>query len=182
MYANLQTKQTILTFLAQICPKRNLKLEIRKTNIGIRISILEIPCVQTFRQDGQLLLFGPKFAQKWILGSKFQKSKSAVCNFQSMKSSVELNSLLSKFFYYITWLLYQLIRCDTGRVANEAFTSNPFVYSKQQLNGLKITNCLDSESKFMRYYVTSFQTKRTTLGSKFQKLKSGFGINTSIIP
>ena len=28
----------------------------------------------------------------------------AVCNFQSMKSPVELNSLSSKFFCYITWL------------------------------------------------------------------------------
>ena len=28
----------------------------------------------------------------------------AVCNFQSMKSAVELNSLSSKFFCYITWL------------------------------------------------------------------------------
>ena len=44
------------------------------------------------------------------------------CNFQSMKSPVEMNSLLSKFFCYITWLLYQLIRRDTGRLANEAFT------------------------------------------------------------
>ena len=26
-----------------------------------------------------------------------------VCNFQSMKTHVELNSLLSKFFCYITW-------------------------------------------------------------------------------
>ena len=42
----------------------------------MRISILEIPCVRIFRQNGQLWVFGPKFAQKWILGSKFQKSKS----------------------------------------------------------------------------------------------------------
>ena len=63
-----------------------------------------------------------------------------VCNFQSMKCSVELNSLLSKFFCYITWLLYQLIRRDTGRLANEAFTWNPTVSLKQKLNGLKITN------------------------------------------
>ena len=40
------------------------------------ISILEILCVPIFRQNGQLWIFGPKFAQKWILGSKFQKSKS----------------------------------------------------------------------------------------------------------
>ena len=39
-----------MTFLAQICPKR--KFEIQKTNVGI------------------------KFAQRWIFGSKFQKSKS----------------------------------------------------------------------------------------------------------
>ena len=48
-----------------------------------------------------------------------------------MKSLVELNSLLSKFFRYITWLLNQLIRRDTGQIANEAFTSNPIVSSKQ---------------------------------------------------
>ena len=65
-----------MTFLAQICPKRKLGFEIQKTNVGIRISILEIPCVPIFRQNGQLWIFGPKFAQKWILGSEFQKSKS----------------------------------------------------------------------------------------------------------
>ena len=51
-------------------------MEIHKTNVGIRTSILEIPCVPIFRQNGQLWIFGPKFAQKWILGSKFRKSKS----------------------------------------------------------------------------------------------------------
>ena len=30
---------------------------------------------------------------------------NTVCNFQSIKSPVELNSLLSKFFCYITWLV-----------------------------------------------------------------------------
>ena len=76
MCANFQLKQTTLTFLAQICPKRKLGFEIQKTNVGIRISIFEIPCVPIFRQNGQLWVFGPKFAQKWILGSEFQKSKS----------------------------------------------------------------------------------------------------------
>ena len=55
-----------------------------------------------------------------------------------MKSPVELNSLSSKFFCYITWLLYQLIRRDSERLVNEAFTSNTIVSWKQQLNGLKI--------------------------------------------
>ena len=64
MYANFKAKQTTLTFLAQICPKRNLELKIQKTNVGIRIIILEIPCVLIFRQNAQLLIFLPKFAQK----------------------------------------------------------------------------------------------------------------------
>ena len=30
------------------------KIEIQETNVGIRINILEIPCVPIFRQSGQL--------------------------------------------------------------------------------------------------------------------------------
>ena len=52
-------------------------LETLKTNVEIRVDILEIPCVATFRQNGQVWLFLAKFAQKWILGSEFQKPKSA---------------------------------------------------------------------------------------------------------
>ena len=55
----------------------------------------------------------------------------SVCNFQSMKSSVELNSLLSIFFDISPGQLYHLIRRDAGRLANEVFTSNPIVSSKQ---------------------------------------------------
>ena len=54
MHANFQTKQTALTFLVQICPKMDLGFEIQKTNIGIRISILEVLCVPIFRKKGQL--------------------------------------------------------------------------------------------------------------------------------
>ena len=43
---------------------------------GFRISILEILFAPIFKQNGQLWIFGPKFGQKWILWSKFQKSKS----------------------------------------------------------------------------------------------------------
>ena len=77
MCANFQLKRTTVTFLAQIFPKRKLGFKIQKTNVGIRMSILEIPYVPIFRQNRYLWLFGPKFAQKWILGSEFQKSKSA---------------------------------------------------------------------------------------------------------
>ena len=37
--------------------------------------------------------------------SKKKNSIITVCNFQSMKSPVELNSLFSKFFCYITWFI-----------------------------------------------------------------------------
>ena len=43
---------------------------------GFGISILDILHAPIFRQNRQLWIFGPKFAQKWILGSEFQKSKS----------------------------------------------------------------------------------------------------------
>ena len=65
---------------------------------------------------------------------------TAVCNFQSMKRPVELNSLLTKFCSYTPGLLYQLIRRVNGRLASEAFTSNPIASWKQKLSGLKITN------------------------------------------
>ena len=41
-------------FLAQISPKRKLGFEIQKNNVGIIITILEIPCVSIFRQNRQL--------------------------------------------------------------------------------------------------------------------------------
>ena len=43
----------------------------KKSKSWFRITILEILCVPIFIQNRQLWTFGPKFAQKWILGSKF---------------------------------------------------------------------------------------------------------------
>ena len=37
-------------------------------------------------------------------------------------------------------LLYHLIRGDTARIANKAFTSNPMVSSKQDLSDIQVTN------------------------------------------
>ena len=76
MCANFQWKWTTLNFSTQICPKIDLGLETEKANVGIRISIVEMLCVPIFRQNGHFWLFRSKFAQKWILGSGFQKSRS----------------------------------------------------------------------------------------------------------
>ena len=54
LYANFQAKETALTFSVQICPKMDLGLAIHKTIVGIRISILDISCVQIFSQNKQL--------------------------------------------------------------------------------------------------------------------------------
>ena len=56
-----------------ICGQNFKNLEFQKSKIWDHI--LEIIWVPIFRQNGQLWISGPKFAQKWILESKFQKSK-----------------------------------------------------------------------------------------------------------
>ena len=53
MCANFQAKQTALAFSGQICQKK-IGFKIQKTNIGIRISILEILCMPSFKQNKQL--------------------------------------------------------------------------------------------------------------------------------
>ena len=54
MCVNFQLKQTTLTFLVQISPKRKLGFEIQKTNVGIRISIFEISCLPVSGQNRQV--------------------------------------------------------------------------------------------------------------------------------
>ena len=60
---------------------------------GFGISIFDILCVPVFRQNGQLGISGPKFAQKWILGLEFQKSKSGLPINTSNIPSVPIFSL-----------------------------------------------------------------------------------------
>ena len=57
----------------------------------------------------------------------------AVFNFQSMKSPVELNRIVfsQNSFVISPGLLYHMIRRNTGRLPNEAFTSNPIASWKQ---------------------------------------------------
>ena len=74
--ANFQLKQTNLTLFGPNLPKKKIRIWIPKTNVGVRISILEIPCAPIFRQNRQRWIFGPKFALKWVFRSKLQKSKS----------------------------------------------------------------------------------------------------------
>ena len=60
MFTIFQGKQTTLIFSTETFPKTDLEFELQKTNVQIRISILEIPCVPIFTENGQLLLFWHK--------------------------------------------------------------------------------------------------------------------------
>ena len=98
MCANLQTKQTTLTFLAQICPKMNLGLEIQKTNVGIRIIILGTLWVPIFRQNNNFDFFCPNLPKNKFWGQNFKNlsadSESAppryhVCQFSAKTDNFE---------------------------------------------------------------------------------------------
>ena len=52
--ANFQPNWTTLSSSVQICPKMDLGFEIQKTNVGKRISNLEITCVPILMQNKQL--------------------------------------------------------------------------------------------------------------------------------
>ena len=57
--AIFQAKQATLFFLAQFCPKMDLGLKIEKANVGIRISILKIPCVPILTKMDNFYFFDP---------------------------------------------------------------------------------------------------------------------------
>ena len=54
MCAYFWSKWRTLNFSVQICPKKDLGLEIEENNVGIRIKIVETLCVPIISQTGQL--------------------------------------------------------------------------------------------------------------------------------
>ena len=63
MCTNFQTKQTTLNFWAQICPKMDIGLDSQKSKSGFGINTSNIRCVPIFSQNGQPLIFRPKFGE-----------------------------------------------------------------------------------------------------------------------
>ena len=57
----------------------------------------------------------------------------SVCNFQFIKSPMELNGLLLNFFIMSPGLMSD----ETRDLSNKAYFSNPVVSLKQKLSGLK---------------------------------------------
>ena len=73
---NFSDKTDNFKFLGPNLPKNGFwGLNFEKSISRFRICILEILCAPIFRQNGQLGIFGPKFAERWILEAEFQKSK-----------------------------------------------------------------------------------------------------------
>ena len=60
---------------------------------GLEISIFEILCVPIFRQNGELGIFGPKFAQNWILESKFTPNWILESKFQKFMTGFGISIL-----------------------------------------------------------------------------------------
>ena len=84
-------------FLVQICPKIDLRLQIQKTTVGIRISILQILFVPIFRQNRQLSIFRPKFCPNiWFWGLHFKNLspdlKLAPPKFRLCQFSLKMNN------------------------------------------------------------------------------------------
>ena len=96
MCANFQAKQTALTFLAQICPEIDLRLEFQKTNVGIRISILKISCVPISGKTNNFDFFDPNVLKNKFWGGNFKNlspdSRSAPPRDQLCQFSVEMDN------------------------------------------------------------------------------------------
>ena len=56
----------------------DLGFEIQKTNVGIRIHILEIPCVPIFRQKRTTLIFLAQICPKMDFGLEIQKTNVGI--------------------------------------------------------------------------------------------------------
>ena len=128
-------------------------MEIHKTNVGIRISILEIPCAPVFRPNGQLWTFGAKFGPK---------NKFCGQNFKNLGLDSESVSLR----YYV----YQF-----SEKTNDFELLDPNLPTSG-FWGRNFKNLsLDSESASLRYYVHQFSDKTDNFDFLGRNLpKNGF--------
>ena len=126
MFTFFQTKRTTLTFWAQIWPNINVGVKISKIEVWIGNQHPWDRCAPIFRQNGQLWIFGPKFVQQWILGSRFKNlsldSESTppiyhVCQFSVKMENVWFFRLnLGKLPNYVQYMVQILLRvCQRAR-------------------------------------------------------------------
>ena len=99
-------------FFGPNLPKNGFRVGNSENQCWNKNDFLEILYVPIFRQNGQISLFWHKFAQKWILGLEFQKSK---CEFGISTSKITCVPMFRQqtslnFFTYI--LGNCPIKCD----------------------------------------------------------------------
>ena len=115
-----------------------------------------MPCVPIFKENQQLWLFWPTLAQKWVLGSEFQKSRS-------------------RFAIYILEILYAAIFRQNGqlRIFGPRFAQNFGVKISKIKVWIQNQHPWDT-------MCTNFQTKQTTLNFWAQICpKMNFGVRIS---
>ena len=124
-------------FFGPNLPKKKLGFEIQKINVGIRISILQIPCVPIFRQNGQLRTSWTQISQK----NEFWGQ-----NFKNLSLSSESESLR----YYV----YQF----SDKTNNFEFLASNL--PKNRLWGWNFQNLgLNSESTSLMCHMCPFSVK-----------------------
>ena len=124
-------------FFGPNLPKKKLGFEIQKINVGIRISILQIPCVPIFRQNGQLWTSWTQISQK----NEFWGQ-----NFKNLSLSSESESLR----YYV----YQF----SDKTNNFEFLASNL--PKNRLWGSNFQNLgLNSESTSLMCHMCPFSVK-----------------------
>ena len=100
--ADFQPKWTNLIFLAHICPHMDLGFKIQKTNCGTRISIVEIPWVPMFRENGKLWLFLAQIRSSCVRNASH--ASSLLIQFLQEKSLFRGNFINIKFKNHGLWL------------------------------------------------------------------------------
>ena len=85
-----------MTFFGPNLAKNGVLVQNQEKNVEIRLTILERPCMPTFRQNKQLWLFWSKFAHKGIQSCKFIKlmleQESASSRYHACQFSVKADN------------------------------------------------------------------------------------------
>ena len=87
--------------------KKEFEFKLNKSQLNaigmVKLLVTITPCLKIFNSNLQTCL---KIDARYEgVGALLEQTTEPVCSFQSTKSPMELNSLLSKFSYYITWLV-----------------------------------------------------------------------------
>ena len=136
--ASFQAKQTAFTFSAQIGRNVDLELEIQKTIVGMRISILDITCVPMFSLNATTLnISAQSFPEKDLWFETEKNNVGTRINIVETFCVCQFSAKLDNFDFFGL------------NLAKNGFS--------------QIWPSLDSESALQDTMCTSFQLKRKTL-------------------